>query len=89
MRIDPAGLPPVSVPGVRPATRGTEPAEPRGGGGARDLVSAIVPGGVSFAPGASATAAPGGGPLPFYRHPADKNTAATAVLVGQSLDVHG
>lgn len=30
-----------------------------------------------------------GGALPMYRHPADRNQAATAVAIGRSLDVQG
>lgn len=30
-----------------------------------------------------------GGALPMYRHPADRNQAATAVALGRSLDVQG
>jgi len=46
-----------------------------------------VPGGVAFDSGGASR--PTGESLPFYKHPADKNAAATAVSVGRSLDVRG
>jgi len=48
------------------------------------IVAGSVPGGVHFTP---ATAAPAGPALPFYRHPADKNAAATSVSAGRMLDI--
>lgn len=54
---------------------------------AERLIAATVPGGVAFDAGGSATAT--GGTLSMYRHPADKNAAATAVNVGRRLDVRG
>lgn len=75
--------------GARPAAPA---AAPQGVHAARANVARLsagaVPGGVSFAAesGASASA----GSLPLYRHPADKNAAATAVLsAGRTLDVTG
>lgn len=54
---------------------------------AQKLVGARVPGKVDFS---GATPMPSAGPtLSMYRHPADKNAAATAVSVGRSLDVKG
>lgn len=55
--------------------------------GVRRLVAGAVPGGVQFDAGGAAQ--PSAGALPMYRHPADKNAAATAVNVGRSLDVRG
>lgn len=52
---------------------------------ARSLVAATVPGGADFA----APAGRGEGAIQMYRHPADKNAAATAVSIGRSLDVNG
>jgi hypothetical protein len=91
--------------GVRPAPSGSagvagsiQPAapapQPTSGQseGVRRLVAAVVPGGVEFtATGQPASARQPGGsvPLAMYRHPADKNAAATAVNVGRRLDVHG
>lgn len=50
------------------------------------LVAARVPGGVDFMAGGLA---PTGGSIPMYRHPADKNAAATAVDLGRQLDIQG
>ena len=57
------------------------------------LVAATVPGGVEFRNGV-ATASAGGvtrrpDAIPFYRHPADKNAAATAIDLGNRLDLEG
>jgi hypothetical protein len=57
------------------------------------LVAATVPGGVEFRNGV-ATASVGGvarkaDAIPFYRHPADKNAAATAIDLGTRLDLEG
>jgi len=48
------------------------------------MVAGQVPGGVDFS---GAEAKPAGPALPFYRHPADKNAAATAVTAGRNLDI--
>ncbi|CAG0968997.1 hypothetical protein PHYC_01138 [Phycisphaerales bacterium] len=50
------------------------------------LVGAKVPGGVDFLASGSA---PSSGALPMYRHPADKNAAATGVDLGRRLDLQG
>lgn len=55
--------------------------------GLQRLVAGVVPGGVSF--NSSGGAQPSGAAMPFYRHPADKNAAATAVSIGRALDVQG
>ncbi len=59
----------------------------------QSLVAGTVPGGVDFHADGTATPSGGadghGGSLPFYRHPADRNAAATAVTVGRSLDISG
>jgi len=50
------------------------------------LVAAAVPGGVEF------TARQNGGApgaFPMYRHPADRNTAATGVSLGRLIDAQG
>ncbi len=52
---------------------------------ARRLVAAKVGGGIDFNTGNVRASAPGA--LPLYRHPADKNAAATAVDLGRRLDV--
>ncbi len=36
-----------------------------------------------------AQAQPSSGSLPMYRHPADRNAAATGVVLGKSLDITG
>ncbi len=48
------------------------------------IVAGQVPGRVSFA---GAQPEPSGPAIPFYRHPADKNAAATAVNAGKTLDI--
>jgi hypothetical protein len=54
---------------------------------AQRLVAAQVPGRVDFTGDQPAPSA--AGTLSMYRHPADKNAAATAVSLGRSLDVRG
>jgi len=86
-------------PVQRAVTTAVEPVSPvsrdNGAGVLRDeglqrLVAGIVPGGVAFDPSGNARpSGAGGGALPFYRHPADRNAAATAVSVGRSLDIQG
>jgi hypothetical protein len=63
--------------------RGTDPAA-----AARisRLVAAVVPGGVDFN-GPELTA--GAGVLPMYRRSAEKNAAATGVVLGRKIDVRG
>lgn len=72
---------------------------------AAQLVAAVVPGRVDFTVGegrgtgvidsattpARTAAAPStsGGPLPFYRAPSDRNAAATAIMIGRTVDVAG
>lgn len=48
------------------------------------LVAATVPGGINFNTGAAPQPT---GSLQIYRHPADKNAAATGVTLGKSLDL--
>ncbi|MCK4872484.1 MAG: hypothetical protein KAS72_07140 [Phycisphaerales bacterium] len=48
------------------------------------LVAAVVPGGVDFT---GKTPQPARDALPLYRHPADRNAAATAVGVGRMIDI--
>jgi hypothetical protein len=50
------------------------------------MVAGVVPGRISFAGSEPTSAGPA---LPMYRHPADKNAAATAISVGRSLDIKG
>jgi hypothetical protein len=49
---------------------------------ARSLVAALVD-----APANPATATGSSDRMAFYRHPADRNQAATAILAGRTLDV--
>ncbi|MBL8745437.1 MAG: hypothetical protein JNK58_03680 [Phycisphaerae bacterium] len=51
------------------------------------LVAAAIPGRVEFssdAPRPSDAAS-----IPMYRHPADRNAAATAVTAGRTIDIQG
>jgi hypothetical protein len=50
------------------------------------IVAAQVPGRVNFS---GAQPQPEAAALAFYRHPADKNAAATAINAGKTLDVQG
>ena len=54
---------------------------------AQKLVGARVAGKVDFSGDQPVQST--AGTLSFYKHPADKNAAATAVSVGRSLDVKG
>lgn len=83
--------PVVAAQGVEPVARirpGAEPAaKPEVSPTAR-LVGATVPGGIDFSadvpqpgPGRSAQA------MAMYRHPADKNAAATGVTAGRLVDL--
>jgi hypothetical protein len=56
------------------------------------LVAGVVPGGVAFENGTARATAPTperAAAIPFYRHPADKNAAATAIDLGARLDTRG
>jgi hypothetical protein len=53
---------------------------------ARRIIAGFVPGKVDFS---GDTPAPSQGPIAMYRHPADKNAAATAVDAGKMIDVKG
>lgn len=51
------------------------------------LIAAVVPGGIDFS---SAEPTPSAGStLAMYRHPADRNAAATGVQAGRVIDVVG
>lgn len=74
---------------ITPAQRLAAPAQPGPVNqltnlSARRIVAGIVPGKVDFS---GETPAPSSPALPFYRHPADKNAAATAVNAGKSIDI--
>jgi hypothetical protein len=53
---------------------------------ARTLVAAAVE---ARANPSAPTSVSASGSLAFYRHPADRNQAATAILAGRTLDVKG
>ncbi len=75
--------------GVRPVQQTSEvkaPAQAALPSAAQKLVAAVVPGRVDFS---GPVAQPSAGSLAFYRHPADKNAAATSVTLGKSLDISG
>ena len=51
------------------------------------LIAGVVPGGIDFSqetPQPTDRAS-----IPFYRHPSDRNAAATALKIGRSIDVTG
>lgn len=52
----------------------------------RPLVAATVPGKIDFSANAPQQT---GGAMPMYRHPYDKNAAATGVASGKAIDVTG
>lgn len=60
--------------------------EPEQASGASRLVAGVVKGRIDFS---GETPAPDATALAMYRHPADKNAAATAVDAGRMLDVTG
>ena len=51
------------------------------------LVAGVVPGKVDFSADTPRPSSPAS--IAFYRHPADRNSAATGVQVGRSLDISG
>lgn len=59
---------------------------PRRASGAARLVAGLVPGGIDFT---TPEPSPARASLPFYRHPADQNAAATALARGRRLDLNG
>jgi hypothetical protein len=52
----------------------------------RRLVAGVVPGGIDFREGGPVAT---GSSLTIYRHPADRNAAATGVTLGKGLDICG
>lgn len=77
------GFPTPPVESVRETSR----REPRLPGKVGRLVAAVVPGGIDFSGDVPRPSS--GEPLVMYRHPADKNAAATGVAAGRRLDVRG
>ena len=61
------------------------PSDPKPAAPVARLVGAVVPGKVSFA-GETPTH---DGAIALYRHPADKNAAATGVSAGRLVDITG
>jgi hypothetical protein len=54
----------------------------------RPLVAATVAGSIDFSASAPQQVAAGGA-MPMYRHPYDKNAAATSIASGKAIDVTG
>ena len=75
-----------AVPAVR-VVGGSEESEQRLPTPAQRLVAAVVPGRVDFSESQPKPLGGADASLPLYRHPADKNAAATGVAVGRTLDV--
>lgn len=75
---------------TQPVAPVTPPADPVAGSIKPDpttrIVAATVPGRINFA---NAEPSHDSAAIPFYRHPADKNAAATALTAGRTLDVQG
>ena len=78
-----------------PAPARIQPAAPLGSAAATridQLVGARVPGGIEFGHDGVPQVGLGQRPIDsfqMYRHPADKNAAATAVMLGRVLDING
>lgn len=92
----PGGARPIGKIEPRPEVSSTDPIRPvervrRDQAGTdeaklRQIVAGVVPGRVDFS---GDTPTPSGAAIPLYRHPADRNMAATSVNVGRALDVRG
>jgi hypothetical protein len=99
--MDASGIPPTypfhlakaysaAMPGARSAAAGAaksvdsvEISKPRAAG-----VGGLVAGKVAVKPDFAAAPAPDSGALQMYRHPADKNAAATGVSLGRAVDLN-
>lgn len=68
------------------ATSAIDPATRPQASAAARLIAGTTPGRVDFSPAAAPQRADA---LPMYRHPADRNAAATAVALGRAVDVSG
>ena len=64
---------------IKPQNEAAKPA-------VQKMVAGVVPGRVNFTGSEPAQAGPA---LPMYRHPADKNAAATLLSAGRMIDVQG
>ena len=78
-----AGAAPITQPGT--AQESARPSSELSSAGKR-LVAGVVPGRVDFSGDQPVQSQPA---LQMYRHPADKNAAATGVAVGRKLDING
>lgn len=63
------------------------PAKPKAVGDVNRLIASVVPGSISFTE--DGVAMPKAPALPIYKHPADRNAAATGIALGSSIDVSG
>jgi len=63
------------------------PITPKTTGDVSRLVASVVPGSISFTE--DGVAMPKAPALPIYKHPADRNAAATGIARGSSIDVTG
>lgn len=90
MRIEPTNpfrIAPLDVPALRPvqaAPRIDAAPGPRRNPRLAGVVAAVVPGKVDFS---GQRPQPSGPAIQMYRHPADKNAAATSISAGRTLDV--
>jgi hypothetical protein len=78
-----AAMPAARTPAMSAAKSvdSVEISKPRAAG-----VGGLVAGKVALAPNFAAAPTPDSGPLQMYRHPADKNAAATSVSLGRAVD---
>ncbi|MFG0252248.1 MAG: hypothetical protein ACF8NJ_05175 [Phycisphaerales bacterium JB038] len=70
---------------ARQEVQATDPAVGRAAQVMR-IVAGVVPGGIDFS---GETPQPSAGTLPLYRHPAERNAAATGVELGRTIDLNG
>lgn len=83
-------MPPAAA--TRPVMGSSEPVasigktESAGAANVSRVLAGVVPGRISFAGTEPVHTGPA---LPMYRHPADKNAAATALTAGRMIDVEG
>jgi hypothetical protein len=95
VRPSPAVQARAAASGVEPAQRTEplarigQPAQPRPASDPARLVAAQVDPIDLARDVAQVQGRPTDGALPMYRHPADRNQAATAVALGRSLDIKG
>lgn len=81
-----AAITPPRPPAAEPALQARRVDSVEIGPAGKALVAQRVPGSVDFAP---TTPPPSGPALPFYRHPADRNAAATSITAGRVLNLEG